>query len=168
MKRRSGFVSNSSSSSFIVAFPKGFAPSRKAILDYLFPELDAISNPYHEEESFPSGQIARYILVQMQKQTPNDQTKINEALAGWLPDQPDFPYYSNQTSFEERMKISTAWEKECKAYAKSWWRENQKKLNPKNSDLYVFWFGDENGSFEAALEYGPTFDAVPALKISHH
>jgi hypothetical protein len=168
MKRRSGFVSNSSSSSFIVAFPKGFVPTRGTILDYLFPDLDAIVNPYHEDESFSSGQAARYIMVQMQGQTPNDQTKIDEALGGWLPDQPDFPYYSNETSSEERLKISAAWEKERRAHAKRWWRENQKKLDPKNSDLYVFWFGDENGSFEAALEYGPTFNAVPSLKISHH
>ena len=169
MKRRSGFVSNSSSSSFIVAFPKGFVPTRGHIIDYLFSQLNVITNPYHDEErGLTVSDAARYILGQMKDQSPNDQAKINEALSGWLPDQPDFPYYSAETSFEERLKIAAAWEKEREAYAKRWWRENQKKLKPATSDLYVFWFGDQNGGLEATLEYGPTFDAVPALKISHH
>jgi hypothetical protein len=169
MKKRTGFVSNSSSSSFIVAFPKGFEPTRGRIIDYLFSQLDVITNPYHDEErGLTVSDAARYILGQMKDQSPNDQAKINEALSGWLPGQPDFPSHSPTTPLEERVRIGDAWVKNCEAYAKRWWRENQKKLKPAESDLYVFWFGDGNGASEAALEYGPTFDAAPALKISHH
>ena len=86
MKVRQGFVSNSSSSSFIVAFPKDFEITSDNVRQYLFGEQEHVT-AYHE--SFSTKQIAEQVTRDMLAQTPNDEDAIKENLDGHDPEGPD-------------------------------------------------------------------------------
>jgi hypothetical protein len=166
MKLRSGFVSNSSSSSFVVAFPIGFRPSIEAIKAYLFPGRTALATSFYNAD-LPIDEAAARILAQMRGKRPNSATAIKGALSGgWISGMPDY----NSAAFRkagDRDIDWTAWTKAADAFRAAWWRKQKALIGP-GHDLYVFWFADEDGVEGAILEHGNTFAAAPHATISHH
>lgn len=160
MKRRSGFVSNSSSSSFIVAFPRGFVPNKRAIVDYLFKGQTQIASPYSQYEPVSVARAAGDIWGQLKTQTPNDAIEIKAALDGYLPGEPDLSEYTPAAV--------AAWQAAVATYHQNWWQENKYLLRPEEMDLYVLWFSDNDGPEGAVLEHGNTLAKAPHLWISHH
>ena len=167
MKIRAGFVSNSSSSSFIVAFPAGFRPTPANVVAYLFAgrrgglRLSGYATPV----SFADASTR--IAAQMRRILPNDQERISHALSGWLPGEPR----------SERFQIAggktgetdwDAWREARKAYQAAYWAKVRPSLTAHGEDLYVFWFSDEGEAAEAILERGSVFRSAPHIKISHH
>jgi hypothetical protein len=164
MKMRTGFVSNSSSSSFVVAFPVGFVPAPESIKAYLFAHRSAIGVSYYDD-TLSADEAARHIYAQMKGQRPNGLRAINAALRGWVPGQPKMESFkkagSNETDWE-------AYDAAVEAFRKAYWIRQKPKLVGSGADLYVFSFGDENGTIGGLLEHGDIFRAVPHLVISQH
>jgi hypothetical protein len=160
MKQRSGFVSNSSSSSFIVAFSRGFVPNKRAIVDYLFKGQTQIESPYPQYEPVSVARAASDIWAQLKTQTPNDEIEIKAALTGYLPGEPELFAYTPAAV--------AAWQAEVETYHQNWWQKNKHLLRPVEMDLYVLWFSDNDGPEGVVLEHGYTLAKAPYLWISHH
>jgi len=88
MKIRQGFVSNSSSSSFIVAFPKGFEPTTKNVIDYVF--NGNTGKMTYCDHSADITRVADVIVDYMTSQSPNDHERLMDALGGWLGGAPNY------------------------------------------------------------------------------
>ena len=146
MKKRLGFVSNSSSSSFIVAF-KEKPTTIEELRDLLFPGKE-LTDPYVETTHW--DETTMYITIQealeivlreLEEQNGTDDLKKAEELfsSGWS----GSPYLEEAAGFLKRNK-------DCK--------------------LYRFCYADEDGRFWSAMEHGGLFnnldDAVYC--ISNH
>jgi hypothetical protein len=168
MKIRQGFVSNSSSSSFVVAFPRGFTPTKKAILDYVFGDRDEVTVHWGEPDRMPVGRAASAILAQIKDQKPNDPAELTRALDGtYLPGEPEMAYHENESPEARRASLD-AYYAEVEAYRQRWWTMHKPKLDPEHMDLYVIDFSDNDGDEGSILEHGDTFALVPHLQLSHH
>lgn len=164
MKIRNGFVSNSSSSSFVVAFPKK-PNTKKSLQRMLFGSEKFFANPYdwdHTCSGWPIEMVVNAIWEQLVNQTPNNKKAIFEGFQGW------YDGYPNCKDFED-MEGKTNWIA---------WEDADAEMRHKKVDefmrahplhyIYVFHFADENGRFECALEHGYTFNNVPHEVISRH
>jgi len=168
MKIRQGFVSNSSSSSFIVPFPKDMEMTVSNIHKYLYG--DTPFSIYYYESSVSSMEAAQIIHDEIHKQTSNDKKRLYDAMDGWIPGQPEWDYSNNPllpANHEEWNKQWRKYEKRLERYRNGLLNEYTHKWGD-NVDLYTFVFSDEDGLPWVVLEYGPTFDNVPHLAISHH
>jgi hypothetical protein len=156
MKIRNGFVSNSSSSNFIVVFdkkPKCEYDLRKV----LFPNQNVFFNPYGNE-SWPITQVVDTIWEAIKGQRPNNKKAILDAIKqGYYKDCPDFHLFTGDNRHVEYQK---AWEDGAKKIAKKFYLENK--------FVYVFSFSDNDGDYGTALEHGDTFENIKYLRISCH
>jgi len=184
MKIRNGFVSNSSSSSFVVASPKKLK-TIEVIKEVLFPTEETFVDPYehysfspehahHSEscicgavlvrghESWPISEICDIILNEVKEQKPNNKKAIIDGFSGWYEGIPDYDNFELPTG-------ETDWVSYHKSELKCRKRLAEKfiKDNP-NSYIYVFEFSDNDGSLYQSLEHGNTFYNVPHVKISRH
>lgn len=87
MKIRSGFVSNSSSSSFIVAFPKDLEINEENVKNEFFPHMkwdQRIVSPYGDE-SLTVAEACESIVGQMKDQEGTDAMFLNDFRYGQCP-----------------------------------------------------------------------------------
>jgi hypothetical protein len=166
MKIRHGFVSNSSSSSFIVAFPKGFVPTVESVREYVFKDNRAI---VHYDHYAPVDQAVRTVFDDMTNQNPNNDEAILEALGGWMKGHPDLDDFRLPVPKDNLVAREYDWDA-YQAACDEFFAKVATELKAKwaDQDLYVFSYSDNDGSYFCALEHGGTFDAVPHLQISHH
>ncbi len=75
MKIRNGFVSNSSSSSFIVAIPKK-VKTVEQLKEIMFPGQKFISHPYEDGVSITTKKIAETVFKDMEEQIPNNRESL--------------------------------------------------------------------------------------------
>lgn len=167
MKIRQGFVSNSSSSSFIVAFPKGMEVTSENVHNHLFgPAFSAIT-AYDWIGTFSTKEIADQVAQDMRGQTPNVDENITEALGGHIPGSPDMD------RFKTRKPDGKGYDYDWDAYsaARDAFRlkmaENVKKEFA-GQDIYTFEYSDNDGNFMCTMEHGGIFDNVPHMQISNH
>jgi hypothetical protein len=173
MKIRNGFVSNSSSSSFVVAFdktPLNVDEMRKL----LFGEDRSHRNEWDDSEGFSTWELAERVFDDMREGGPLKLPAIAEELEGYViyetlpgaPRPPKSPDWGGDwNSPETRQKwadYDDAKKKHGEELAKLF-----RKRNP-NAEIYKFHYGDDDGSFFSCLEHGGTFDALPHVRISHH
>jgi hypothetical protein len=76
MKIRAGFVSNSSSTSFVVSFPAGFVATPATVQAYLFPTPARAAG-------WPTQAIARAVCTQMAYDAKYHTARIRMALGGF-------------------------------------------------------------------------------------
>ena len=167
MKIRNGFVSNSSSSSFIVAFPEK-PKSVEHVQQMMFGDLIDFPNPYVWEgrtPSFPTSQIAQTVWFEIQAQKPNDMKNIIEASDGWMEDAPELDYSPDMT----KKQRDIAWKKYMDNY-KKYQKEfaNRFMDGKENQFVYTFSYSDNDGEYFTVMEHGGIFDNLKHKQISRH
>jgi len=155
MKTRNGFVSNSSSSSFIVGF-KEIPKSVEELQKLLFGDSCCIA-AYGDTVS--AKHAAEFIFGDLQRQKPSSpEDVVKEVQGGYFPGYPNMNYGKDND-----------WDAFWQLCSEKGQEVAQKFLN-ENPDctFFVFSYGDNGGNFEATLEHGNTFKNLPHLHISHH
>lgn len=167
MKIRKGFVSNSSSSSFIVAFPSSFKPTEEGIKELLFDNKDVVSGFF---DTIDAKTAISWVMRQMEENQPNDEKKIFESLSGYHYDH-DFPKADDFLT--EDIKIGKPeWFQKFHEYDEAVEEWKKKKMQTilsefRGSNIYCFEFADDT-TIGSVLEHGPTFKNLPHVRVSNH
>jgi hypothetical protein len=168
MKIRAGFISNSSSSSFIVAFPADFAPTVANIRAYLFGKRTAGLPAYEGGEPLSLERAAGAIYAQMRGVKPNDQHSLLRALGGGLHGEPDMGKFGIDLRHPNPDKVALdvawrAWSDATERHHLDYLARHAPSL-PGGADLYAFTFWDNNGDGTGAtLMHNYGFTGVPHL-----
>ena len=178
MRIKSDFITNSSSSAFVVAFPTKITHFDD-VRDHIFPEWKA-------EIVLRDAKTQKPFLIKTDDETVIK--KIVEALrTGYLDylddDNEEFGtgYFGYENKFLKREGITQddlrknwAWY-EVLDREREYFRTKKatvvaKEFIEKNNGryLYQFEYGDEDGEKMSEMEHGGTFNRLPHITISHH
>jgi len=171
MKVRNGFVSNSSSSSFVVIFPRK-PNSSDEVKQWMFGNSEFMPCPYtygDQPSSYSTNEIAQTVWKDILEQKPSSEEKaLEEIRSGWFDGIPELPGFN--LSEEEHDKAWENWERKCKAVSKEVLDRFLQKheFDPNVNVLYVFEYCDNDGHYFTTLEHGDTFRNLPHIKTSKH
>lgn len=157
MKIRTGFVSNSSSSSFIVVFDKK-PENAKELRDMMFGSQILFDHPY-EDITYSTEEIAEHVFNEIKEVSSN----IEEL-------SPEFAYDSpvNIDNFKDKDN-SIDWDKYQEARQKVSDKQSKNFIKEhKDKFIGVFEYSDNNNDFETALEHGDIFSNLENIRISKH
>jgi len=155
MKIRGGYVSNSSSSSFVIIFPKDPKSSQELELMLFGGPNKKYKNPWGDEV-WTSKEISEYVWERMQKS--GSKNNVEKAAKEFRSDGKwDTPEYeaSGLKKFNEFFNV------------------RKKKLlklsgKPIEEVFYCLWFADEESQLDGAIEHGNLFDKLEYRRFSHH
>lgn len=182
MKIRKGFVSNSSSSSFIVTFEK-VPKSKEELQKILFGERKEYPSPYGTE-FFSTDQVADIVWTDMQKGPLTNRAQIREEISRgypaniphWLEDciEMEPPRYEDFKKSIGKDHSSSTYDHEAfeKAYEK--WAAQFERIAAGEEALqegrvFLFEYADEDGPLGCAMEHGTLFqNAADSFKIGKH
>ena len=165
MKTRHGFVSNSSSSSFLVLF-KNVPGTVADMQKMLFGDKPYLESPYKFEGDvkYPALDVATDVFNDMSRQKPMTEREIIETIgSGWFdgyPDLDDFklpdPAGYDWTSHSRAGEIAAqkTWDKFVAAHGEG--------------TIYKFHYSDNDGCYGSTMEHGDLFVNLPHIRISHH
>jgi hypothetical protein len=181
MKCRNGFVSNSSSSSFLVGFVKK-PDTVEELRELLYGDVQTIKGSdgwdsktqrlkYRE---FSTLDLAEIVFRDMEK--PLSPSRIVEILGGseYPGDRVDIPDAPEESDFfienPEDPYNNVDWVAYGKARADAARAMVKAALGEENEKMqwYEFGYCDEGGGIESLLEHGGTFANLPGICISHH
>ena len=196
MKIRSGFVSNSSSSSFIIAFDKVPTCSYD-VLHAMFPDdkslREGVSYDCLGETDVDSVTAATLVWKQIDGQKPMTKSQISESVgSGFFEGRPDYfahdsarevgreyalltkkSIYDKDVDPEWKKKHEaalkadrSAYEKERKAALVSLIDREYPKF--KGKKCFEVSFSDNDGDVFTAMENGDAFRNISFIRISHH
>jgi len=188
---RNGFVSNSSSSSFIIFVdkkPRTIKETQKLFLgdDAIYPD------PYYDPTSayfkdipagYPAEEVAADIFEDLKDQKPMTIEELAEELgSGYLPDDAPPLWYSSDVKHVKKVfgMVEPQYEDFKKEDGEYDWQASQKasedfqkKVAEKlikefpNKEIYRLNYADDT-SYGSALEHGTLFDRVEHYRISQH
>jgi len=178
MKIRHGFVSNSSSSNFILAFDKK-PKSAKELRRWMFGDQKEFAyNPYgNEHTTATTEEIANAVFNQLDKPLTLDEI-LHEFTCGWL-DGVHIDDWNDSNVPEMWIKdkngkdvYNPAYDEYADAKAE---KENIRALEyfnnwkcPDDQMFFCVSFGDDDGPFGGLCEHGGIFDNIHHVQISHH
>jgi hypothetical protein len=167
MKIRSGFVSNSSSSSFVVAFPKTMPLTVDAIQEYVFGSIDgAVDYPYGHE-SLTTKRAAEIILDDIQNRQSDDRRDILQIIGNGFDNAPEFDYDKYfKLPADKKDAYHQEFEMKMEIFLKS--VEGGLKDLEDKFVLYKFEFSDNDGTEQTIMEHGSVFDRVKHWHQSNH
>ncbi len=184
MKIRAGFVSNSSSSMFVVAFP--YEPENvKDVLLMMFNSQQFLGNPYDSDKT-ETKKIAETVWQDIKPQkrwkykTMVDRVgnAVNRGSVDGQPDYADYIAkvnhttdleYDGETLITARVREQIDWgayNKACDAHSRVVVDELLKQFE--GQKIYIFSYGDDDGDYYSVLEHGGIFDNLGHLRISCH
>lgn len=155
MKIRKGFVSNSSSSSFIIMFDK-VPKNATELQNILFGDMKECHHPY-EKRYCTTEEVSKEIFDNLTKIESRKQ--LNSKLNGILVD--DFGIFS-PPKYDENKDMEKEWEK---------YRDRISSLicdkEIKSGKIYHIEIGDSY-DLGCIIEHGEAFNYIPHYKISKH
>ncbi len=160
MKVRKGFVSNSSSSSFIVAFTK--VPETAEELRNMLFEDEEMYHGYNH--CYPTSQVAETVFADMESPLDDD-ALIEEFQNGHIDGCPRFGDFDNFDNCAGKTDWK-AYQSACYNFAKKM-AIRFKDNNPK-ATFFQFEYHDNDGNYGSDLEHGDLFKNMRHEKISHH
>lgn len=138
MKTRSGFVSNSSSSSFIVAFDRKI--TKKYLKEVIFNNCNSVTyDTWGGSTSLSTNHLVDVIMEN--KKGPISLDEIESKISPTGDDE-----YGWEDDYQTIQFI----------------KDNDGKF------IYEFEFSDNNGNAESYLEHEGTFERMPHIVFSHH
>jgi hypothetical protein len=170
MKTRSGFVSNSSSSSFVIALAR-LPKSAEELHGWMFPDGPCDINPYGDVISSQQAAAQAFEDLTEKSRLTYDQMvaefgtgtiycSIKEI--GW----PEHPDWSAGDTPEDRKSLYDKYAAELKAAARKL-ADAFICMNPK-AEFHRVEYSDDDGEFYTVMEHGGVFDNLPHQCISHH
>ncbi len=177
MKIRKGFVSNSSSSNFVVIFPK-VPKSVGDVKEILFGEAHFFESPWDwdadERPGYTTDEIAVTVWGDIQDQQPSQKDAIIDVIddadaenLGFDEPQPAWPEnYSDPKAMARFADEETIYNEAKAAYLEQWIEEYMAKNE--NRPIYLFTYADEDGHYFSVLEHGNIFRKLDYIKVSHH
>lgn len=164
MKTRSGFVSNSSSSSFIVGFKKDSMPKdTEELRKILFGDQESLGDI--------SAQCAAECIFEDMNEDSSNLEAIKVAIMGGgsMDGDPGYPSGTWNMNEEERQKAYKDYSERFNAARTQVLKGILEKAERENLNLFVFDYGNDIGRLEAYLEDIDLFANAPmAIQISNH
>lgn len=163
MKIRNGFVSNSSSSSFIVAFPE-IPYTTGETHDMMFSKPITIQ-PYDFGTS--SFNVADQVFRDIDKQEPITREKAIEILTeGYVLGQPEYESAPDDLSLKEKIEHYDKYEEKLQKWAEKEFDQFVSE-NP-NAVIFNFKYSDNDGDFSVVMEHGEIFHELPHIQVCNH
>lgn len=180
MKFRTDFVTNSSSSSFIVYFDE-IPQSAEEMQNMLFGPRDFFPHPF-QDINYEAEDIAKIVFNDMKdtvitKATKDEIIALLTNIFYWevsenypYPECPNSSYNPKDAEWKEydklERKVLAQRDKEALRLATA---EFKKQFKGKPLDkVRIFIYGDHNGELECAMEHGDLFRRLFHIRISHH
>lgn len=176
MKARNGFVSNSSSSSFIVAFPKiAEDMTVEELRHMMFGDADLVESG---DTLIKTEAIAARVLCDAERQVPlmslrdDKEALLDEIESGYFPGYPVYPRRWHSLVGEEKYRANDLFDEVVRACAEKLVREfwfsvvYQDELE--NPFVYIFEYSDSDGIIPTYMEHGNIFRNFTHIVINKH
>jgi hypothetical protein len=166
MKIRNGFVSNSSSSSFIVAFDKR-PNSAEEVEQILYSnKREVFYEPAFNDDciNINKQDVAKQVFNDLPNISANLELIADTINGGSFDGEPDSddPKYNNQAYSEKWDEFVDDCQKAAEHEAMKFMKENDNKF------IATFEYSDNDGYFFSYMEHGDIFARLPHIRISKH